>query len=547
MSVMAARLLGVTLERFKSYYEPTSVELAPLTVVIGRNNSGKSSILQALLLLKQTLAHPRREVPLHFEGLVDALHLRELTSGWPAPAKHVNGPTLAIQWQADVDVERARAITRQPSADELSRHTGLTWLDDGGESKRTVIVTMRLQTSETTAAGAHIHRIELMARDGDTTFRASMGLTGRSGEMWYRWDGNSAEPFRSRDSVEAVSVELHHFIPHLTVDRSAIGPRSAQRAYYNAFVFLFEQPLEQLEAILHDLRFLGSTRSIPPTLYKPASTPPEDLGVSGEYAAQLIHARQRDVVHFLPPLSVEDSRVEVPERVEAAPLVESVNAVMQALGVETSLQVATIQDVGFRLLFGQANLAHVGRGLTYLLPIVELGLIADPLRFQGEAESLHLDDYARQCDRVTPIAFEEPEAHLHPRVQSRLAHWFVALAMAQRQVIVETHSDHLVRRLRGLMARAGTGSALERWLRDNVVVLEVDQDAAGHTRVVTTRLTPEGGLGEHWPAEFMDESSNEDSNIYYASLDKQSAAESAGFQIIHDEGPEPEPEAEHDG
>jgi predicted ATPase len=42
----------------------------------------------------------------------------------------------------------------------------------------------------------------------------------------------------------------------------------------------------------------------------------------------------------------------------------------------------------------------------------------------------------------------------HPKVQTRLAHWFVALAMARRQFLVETHSDHLVRRLRGLAARA---------------------------------------------------------------------------------------------
>ena len=74
-----ARLLSLKLRKFKSYEAETEIPLAPLTVVLGRNNSGKSSIIQALLLLKQTLALPRKEVPLHLDGMVEALNLRELT------------------------------------------------------------------------------------------------------------------------------------------------------------------------------------------------------------------------------------------------------------------------------------------------------------------------------------------------------------------------------------------------------------------------------------------------------------------------------------
>ena len=57
-----AELKRLTVERFKSYRDPTVLELAPLTVLLGRNNSGKSSLIQALLLLKQTLAYPRSDV-----------------------------------------------------------------------------------------------------------------------------------------------------------------------------------------------------------------------------------------------------------------------------------------------------------------------------------------------------------------------------------------------------------------------------------------------------------------------------------------------------
>lgn len=175
------------------------------------------------------------------------------------------------------------------------------------------------------------------------------------------------------------------------------------------------------------------------------------------------------------------------------------------------------------LLFGQANLQHVGRGLSYLLPVIQLGLVADPLRFKTNGDAMPLADYAEACPRSTHCAFEEPEAHLHPKVQSRLAHWFVALAMAERQILVETHSDHMVRRLRGLAARAKPGSALETWLLENVRVLQVEQQD-GKSTVKQATLTAQGGL-EDWPHDFMDAATDEERSIYDASLDKPSEPE----------------------
>lgn len=75
-----SRLLSIEIERFKSYQAPTRVELKPLTVLVGRNNCGKSSIIQALLLLRQTVNHASPNVPLVIDGEdVQATSLRELT------------------------------------------------------------------------------------------------------------------------------------------------------------------------------------------------------------------------------------------------------------------------------------------------------------------------------------------------------------------------------------------------------------------------------------------------------------------------------------
>lgn len=508
-----ATLLEFGIERLKSFWQHTSVEYAPLTVIVGRNNCGKSTLIQALLLLKQTVT-ARSKAPLHLDGVVSAFNLRELTSGWPQDEK-IEGPVFSLKWRSRVESGRAFHGTRLPDVSHLIKRTRLpsldtiiratddyqveTWLEfgTGEEDGATVINWFRLGSSQSDAP----HLFDLRRVDSEW-------------KCFWR-------PTEENVEADQIEVEFDAFLPYLRLDRSHVGPKSIQRAFYNAWLLLFAQPLEALKGLLLDFQYLGSTRLLPPSLYKPASVAPEEIGVSGELAAQLLHRRQRDVVHYLPALEVTGSGIVTPPCVVERPLVDAVNEVLQRLSVPLSVTVDEIRDAGFRLLFGSATLQHVGRGLTYLLPLVELGLFTDPLRFQGLSDAMTLSEYQRLCgDARAHLALEEPEAHLHPKVQSHLAHWLVSLAMANRSLLVETHSDHLVRRLRGLVARAGAGSALESWLLDNVLILEVEQDSCGRSTVHPSRLTADGSLGEHWPADFMDEAAVEDSVIYYAGLEK---------------------------
>ena len=130
-----SKLLRVTVERFKSFDAKTEIELAPLTVILGRNNSGKSSLIQSLLLLKQTLAEPRPEVPLHLDGAVAAFNLRELTSGWPAAGPRVEGPSFGLRWACNVDVDAALDEAKSPDIENLIKWTELERLRDVVEKK----------------------------------------------------------------------------------------------------------------------------------------------------------------------------------------------------------------------------------------------------------------------------------------------------------------------------------------------------------------------------------------------------------------------------
>lgn len=503
--VANARLLSLTIERFKSYKDATTIDLSPLTVILGRNNSGKSSIIQALLLLKQTLALPRPEVPLHLEGYVDALNLREITYGRPTPGPDVPGPRITVCWSSDGKPASLSARYAEMSGRVVLKEVILSAYGD----------------AERWTADDPEHRVQIL-RQPDGQY-ALMG---------------AGKP----DPILAIKME--HFIPYLGLrSKSLSGLQPHEVSHYLPIKRAFDGSLEDLRALLSRFTYLGAMRMPPLALHRFSTVPPEDLGVSGEYAAQMLQARKGDEVHYPLPLRVTDSEVDVPDQIRARKLTEAVNDILDGLGIGASLEIDE-RDVGFRLLFDKASLQHVGRGISYLLPVIELGLLSDPLRFKPDVGDLSLSAYEDACPYQMHCALEEPEAHLHPKVQTRLAHWLVALAMARRQLLVETHSDHLVRRLRGLVARAKSGSELEAWLLANVRVLHVEQQPDGASIVRSESLTPQGGL-EEWPADFMDEATDEERAIYDASLDKPSEpaallSEADAGEIEHDVGEEPD-------
>src|SRR5688572_19155311 len=130
-----AQLTALTVRSFKSFDAATRLELAPLTIILGRNNSGKSSVIQSLLLLRQTLADPRPEVVIKLEGAVEAFNLRELTFGWPKSGDNVPGPEFRIEWKSEVDVIAALSIAQFPDPANLAKQSGVKWLREPPETR----------------------------------------------------------------------------------------------------------------------------------------------------------------------------------------------------------------------------------------------------------------------------------------------------------------------------------------------------------------------------------------------------------------------------
>ena len=139
------------------------------------------------------------------------------------------------------------------------------------------------------------------------------------------------------------------------------------------------------------------------------------------------------------------------------------------------------------------DLTHVGVGVSQVLPILVLSLLAEP---------------------GSTLIFEQPELHLHPRVQTRLADFFVSMTRLQKQCIVETHSEYLINRLR-YQAAIGEDS----YIPDHVLLYFVEKND-GQSTFRPIRINRFGVI-EDWPRGFFDESQDLAAAILRASMEKR--------------------------
>ena len=120
------------------------------------------------------------------------------------------------------------------------------------------------------------------------------------------------------------------------------------------------------------------------------------------------------------------------------------------------------------------RMTNVGFGLSYVLPVLAALLVP-----KG-----HL------------CLIENPEAHLHPRGQAKLAELAVRAAVAGVQVMVETHSDHFLDGVR-IAVR-------EQLIRPQDTAVHYFERDGGKSVVVTPEIDEDGRLS-HWPAGFFDQ------------------------------------------
>lgn len=111
------------------------------------------------------------------------------------------------------------------------------------------------------------------------------------------------------------------------------------------------------------------------------------------------------------------------------------------------------------------------------------------------------------------IAIEQPEIHIHPKLQAELADVFIESALGERRntFLLETHSEHMILRLLRRIRETTKGALSDPKLAlkpSDVSVLYVLPDSAG-SKVLEMKVTPDGDFEDDWPQGFFEERAEE--------------------------------------
>jgi CRISPR-associated Cas5-like protein len=233
---------------------------------------------------------------------------------------------------------------------------------------------------------------------------------------------------------------------------------------------------------LKTLSFIGAVRMGAEDAFPiPELVDARDVGQDGRFAPYWFHRLADDDL---------DPRRRFPGE-EATIFRRQVDSWLSSLfpGARTNVQnvVATSQmHLEFRLaeLGSWRRPSNIGYGLTYAFPILVALLAADP-------------------DQV--IVIDSPESHLHPSAQSQMGRILAMLASAGVQIVVETHSDHL---LNGVRLAVREGMLVPEDLR---IHFFKGPDGNGHG--VTTPRVGAGGEIYEWPEGFFDQAEKDLSRL----------------------------------
>ena len=245
------------------------------------------------------------------------------------------------------------------------------------------------------------------------------------------------------------------------------------------------------------IKYLGPLREEPKAFYPIESNSSIDnVGLKGENTAAVYENNKKNRVEFIDPNSLKDYSPSL----KKAPLSEAVNKWLQYFGVADDISTNDMGKFGHELKIHTDNgleqdLTHVGVGVSQVLPILVMSLLAKK------------DDV---------IILEQPELHLHPKVQSRLADFFVSMNALGKQCIIETHSEYLINRLRLLVAKSDDTK-----IADGTMIYFVEKDRErGCSKYREITINPYGRIG-NWPDGFFDESENLAEQIVEAALEKK--------------------------
>jgi len=279
--------------------------------------------------------------------------------------------------------------------------------------------------------------------------------------------------------------------------KSYAFPDQARTYFQNSqFLSEFESAyVQQMDAILH----LGPLRDFPKRQYIWAGSSPVDVGERGERTIDAILAA-----------TIRNEQRNLRPRTKLRLFQEMIAWWLKEMGLIDSFQVTEVAPGAglYRAMVRrdpqspETFITDVGFGVSQVLPAIVL------LYYAPEGST---------------VILEQPEIHLHPAVQASLADVIItAISSRNIQVILESHSEHLLQRLLRRVAEGETSPYPA--IRPSDIKLFFCQSVEGVSRMEELKVNLFGAI-ENWPEDFFGDQFGELAAREEAAATRQKAAE----------------------
>ena len=428
----------ITLENFRCFYEEQTAHLAPLTLLVGENSTGKTSFMAMIRALfdaaYQHQAPNFKEDPYDLGSFDEIAHHRgkrgsradTFKAGFSFSPRTTRrkGQRAGINDQpCQVEVAFKKGGT-EPTPVRMRLSHGEVWIENRLEGPS-------WQTSFGTPSGS---------------WKSSKAFPGQPGGDDY---GSLLPPFLLRSWRDWGAADK---------PESGAGPS--------------DQDWELIEELAHTYYqsepyrpYAGApVRSKPLRTYDPSRSMRDPEGdYIPMYLANLYFQRQHEWQKLKSALEDFGGAAGLFDEISIKPLDKRDSGPFQV----------QIRKFGGKLKGPRRNLIDVGYGVSQVLPVVT-ELLRQLLR--QDAPSMFL--------------LQQPEVHLHPSAQAALGGLFCQIASRDHQLVVETHSDYLLDRVR--MEIRDSKTSLK---PGDVSILFFERDALD-VRIHSLRVDQEGSISD---------------------------------------------------
>lgn len=502
-----------------------SFDLKPITVFCGSNSAGKSTIIKSLLLLQQSQAAHETELTnqakLRFAGpQVDLGSYRSLVSDNDIQ-KNIS---ITIGFKGRIPYPLIDGLVDPSAQQEQDSHPYTL------NSKFTFAShTENKSTSETKsdpkAASGMLYASEfalLLEPNKPITWKVELReeknpsnpvlhlihipslLIKQSGLLSFVEISSATEK-----KTHIVQVALKGLIPSgMSVRLRKPPPSKAQSKEASRTVQVplpgaINRPLYDLRTALTHIHYIGPLRAPAKRYYVANLESPPGLDSSGEFLPYVLRENTDTLVDNATPKTWEISQTT---------LAAALNCWLQYLRTgdtgdtdsnDNEINVSHTKGVlvEFKLKDSPGNSQHSlidsGFGYSQILPIIVRGLLAPA---------------------GSTLIIEQPELHLNPALQVRLAEFFIAMMKVGKQVIIETHSEHIVNSIRVLAAEEPSDDIAS---NSSIYYIESQADAP----VVHTLSIQSDGTVPRWPRHFFGEALTLSGRLLSAQRSKRSSRE----------------------